>query len=135
MFNNLIIQGHLTKNPVYRQGENGKKSSCWGNIGVYQGKDNFGNDLDSMFIGFTCFGSEAEAMKDAKVGELIVVSGRFSETKSTDDQGNTYVNKNVTGNARRCFKIANTEQQAPAAQPVPQATNYAQNPQQVNPWG
>lgn len=143
MFNNLTIQGHLTANPVYRPGENGKKASCWGKIGVYQGTDNNGNELESMFIGFTCFGSEAEAMKDAQVGELVVVSGRFTESKSVSDDGREFMNKNVIGNARRCYKVPTQQvQQAPAAQPMPQQT-YAQpaqqytNPQNpnVNPWG
>ena len=56
MFNHIIIQGHLTADPVYRPAENGKRSSIWGKIGVYQGKDNNGNDLPSLFMEFTAFG-------------------------------------------------------------------------------
>lgn len=135
MFNNLIIQGHLTADPVYREGQNGGKSSCWGKLGVYQGKDNNGNDLDSMFIEFTCFGAEADALaQGAHKGDLIVASGRFTETKSTGNDGREYINKRVVGNARMCFKPQNTQQptQAPAAQPMPQQS--PQNPN-VNPWG
>ena len=120
MFNNLIIQGHLTADPVYREGQNGGKSSCWGKLGVYQGKDNNGNDLDSMFIEFTCFGAEADALaQGAHKGDLIVASGRFTETKSTGNDGREYINKRVVGNARMCFKPQNTQQptQAPAAHP------------------
>ena len=151
MFNNLTIQGHLTNDPVYRAGQNGGKSSCWGKIGVYQGKDQQGNDLDSMFIDFTCFGSEAEAMKNAHKGDLVVASGRFSETKSIGNDGREYINKKVVGNARMCYKVPTNNQAAPAAQPIPQQapapaaqpipqqapTNfvYVQNPQQMNPWG
>ena len=138
MFNNLIIQGHLTADPVYREGQNGGKSSCWGKLGVYQGKDQNGNDLDSMFIEFTCFGSEADTLKQfAHKGDLIVASGRFTETKSVGNDGREYMNKRVVGNARMCYKVANNNTQtAPAAQPMPQqyAQPMPQNPQQ-NPWG
>lgn len=135
MFNNLIIQGHLTADPVYREGQDGGKSSCWGKLGVYQGKDNNGNDLDSIFIEFTCFGAEADALaQGAHKGDLIVASGRFTETKSIGNDGREYINKRVVGNARMCFKPQNTQQptQAPAAQPMPQQS--PQNPN-VNPWG
>ena len=107
MFNNLIIQGHLTADPVYRAGQNGGKSSCWGKLGVYQGKDQQGNDLDSMFIEFTCFGSEADTLSQcAHKGDLIVASGRFTETKSVGNDGKEYINKRVVGNARMCYKMA-----------------------------
>lgn len=158
MINNLIIQGHLTADPVYRAGQNGGKSSCWGKIGVSQGKDQQGNDLGSIFIEFTCFGSEADTLGQlAHKGDLIVASGRFSETTSVGNDGKTYVNKKVVGNAKMCYKNP-TAQQAPAqaapqayaqpaqyqqapvqqayaAQPVQQA--YAPAPQNVqqNPWG
>lgn len=143
MFNNLIIQGHLTADPVYREGQNGGKSSCWGKLGVYQGKDQNGNDLDSMFIEFTCFGSEADALSQAAhKGDLIVASGRFTETKSVGNDGREYMNKRVVGNARMCYKVsaqATTQYQAPVAQQMPQQapTNYAQAPQNanMNPWG
>ena len=148
MFNHLIIQGHLTADPVYRPGQNGGKSSCWGKLGVYQGKDQQGNDLDSMFIEFTCFGNEADTLAQcAHKGDLIVADGRFTETKSVGNNGQEYINKRVVGNARMCYKIAN-QQQAPQqyaqpaqyAQPVQQYTQpqqYAQAPQQaqMNPWG
>lgn len=125
MINNLIIQGHLTADPVYRPGQNGGKSSCWGKIGVYQGKDQQGNDLDSMFIEFTCFGSEADTLGQvAHKGDLIVATGRFSETTSVGNDGKTYVNKKVVGNAKMCYKNQNT-QQAPG-QVAPQAVQYQQ---------
>ena len=125
MINNLIIQGHLTADPVYRPGQNGGKSSCWGKIGVYQGKDQQGNDLDSMFIEFTCFGSEADTLSQvAHKGDLIVATGRFSETTSVGNDGKTYVNKKVVGNAKMCYKNPNT-QQAPG-QVAPQAVQYQQ---------
>ena len=152
MFNNLIIQGHLTADPVYRQSQNGGKSSCWGKLGVYQGKDQQGNDLDSMFIEFTCFGAEADAMREAHKGDLVVASGRFSETKSTGNDGREYINKKVVGNARKCFKSMNQNNQQ--GQASPQAVQYQQNTQyqqpvqyqqqiqqypqqnnQINPWG
>ena len=144
MMNNLIIQGHLTADPVYRAGQNGGKSSCWGKLGVYQGKDQNGNDLDSMFIEFTCFGAEADTLSQvAHKGDLIVASGRFTETKSIGNDGREYLNKKVTGNAKMCYKNPNAGQntaQPVAAQPMPtqpvqQPVNYAQNPQNMNPWG
>lgn len=144
MINNLIIQGHLTNDPVYRQGQNGGKSSCWGKIGVYQGKDQNGNDLDSMFIDFTCFGAEADTLAAvAHKGDLIVASGRFTEVKSIGNDGKEYINKRITGNAKMCYKNPNNNTQAAPqqyAQPMPQQ-QYAQpvqqaNPQaQMNPWG
>ena len=150
MFNNLTIQGHLTADPVYRQGQNGGKSSCWGKLGVYQGKDQNGNDLDSMFIEFTCFGSEADTLAQyAHKGDLIVASGRFTETKSIGNDGREYLNKRVVGNARMCYKLATQQatQPAPVAQQIPQQAYaqpmYAQpapvaqqaQPTQMNPWG
>lgn len=144
MFNNLIIQGHLTADPVYRQGQNGKKSSCWGKLGVYQGKDNNGNALDSMFIEFTCFGAEADALaQGAHKGDLIVASGRFTETKSIGNDGREYMNKKVEGNARMCYKAPSAQQAPVAAQPMPQQTYtqpvqaapVAQQNPQMNPWG
>ena len=162
MINNLIIQGHLTADPVYRPGQNGGKSSCWGKIGVYQGKDQNGNDLDSMFIEFTCFGSEADTLNQvAHKGDLIVACGRFTETKSIGNDGKEYINKKVVGNAKMCYKNPNQQpmtnpyaqpmQQAPVQQPMTnpytQPVQYQQapvqqtvtNPQQyqnqMNPWG
>lgn len=132
MINNLVIQGHLTADPVYRPGQNGGKSSCWGKIGVYQGKDQQGNDLGSMFIEFTCFGSEADTLAQvAHKGDLIVANGRFSETTSVGNDGKTYVNKKVVGNAKMCYKNPNA-QQAPG-QAAPQAVQYQQSMQQAQP--
>lgn len=125
MINNLIIQGHLTADPVYRPGQNGGKSSCWGKIGVYQGKDQQGNELGSIFIEFTCFGSEADTLAQvAHKGDLIVASGKFSEINSVGNDGKTYVNKKVVGNAKMCYKNP-TAQQAPG-QAAPQAVQYQQ---------
>lgn len=146
MINNLIIQGHLTADPVYRQGQNGGKSSCWGKIGVYQGKDQNGNDLDSMFIEFTCFGAEADTLAAvAHKGDLIVANGRFSEIKSVGNDGKEYINKKIVGNAKMCYKNPNANNQAapqqyaqPMQQPMQQPVQqYAQPmPQnQMNPWG
>lgn len=156
MFNHLIIQGHLTADPVYRAGQNGGKSSCWGKLGVYQGKDQQGNDLDSMFIEFTCFGAEADALAQfAHKGDLIVADGRFTETKSVSQDGKEYINKRVVGNARMCYKLS-VQQPAqqyaqpvqnytqpvqqyaqPVAQPVYAQPQYQAAPQanEMNPWG
>lgn len=114
MFNHIIIQGHLTADPVYRQGENGKRSSIWGKLGVYQGKDNNGNDLPSMFIEFTAFGVEADTLAQyAHKGDLIVASGRFSEVQSQGQNGQVYTNKRVVGNARMCYKLPSQNRQQP----------------------
>lgn len=152
MINNMIIQGHLTADPIYRSAQGNNKSSCWGKFGVYQGKDAQGNDLDSLFMEFTCFGSEADAMKDAHKGDLIVACGRYSEIKSVSQDGKEYINKKIVGNAKRCYKAAqqNVMQQAqPVMQPA-QQMNYQQpvytqqpvynqqpmtQPVNINPWG
>ena len=106
MINFIILQGHLTADPVYRQGQNGKQNSVWGKIGVYQGKDQQGNDLPSMFVEFTAFGKEADTIAQfAHKGDLIVASGRFSEVSSQGNDGKTYTNKKIIGNAKMCYKL------------------------------
>lgn len=112
MFNHIIIQGHLTADPVYRPAENGKRSSIWGKIGVYQGKDNNGNDLPSMFMDFTAFGTEADTLAQyAHKGDLVIASGRFSEVQSTGQNGQVYTNKRIVGNARMCYKLPSQNRQ------------------------
>ena len=152
MFNNLTIQGNLVDKPVYRQAQGDGKSSCWGKIGVYQGKDQQGNELDSMFIEFTCFGVEADTMAQcSNKGDLVVASGRFSETKSVGNNGQTYINKRIVGNARLCYKIqannngvpTNTQNQNMQQAQTYQApvnnyqapVNNNQAPVNNNPWG
>ena len=106
MMNYIILQGHLTADPVYRKGQNGKQNSVWGKIGVYQGKDQQGNDLPSMFVEFTAFGKEADTIAQfAHKGDLIVASGRFSEVTSQGNDGKTYTNKKIVGNAKVCYKL------------------------------
>ena len=154
MMNFILLQGHLTADPVYRQGQNGGKSSCWGRMGVYQGKDQQGNDLDSMFVEFTCFGKNADDLAQlAHKGDLVIASGRFTETKSIGNDGKEYINKKITGTAQVCHKVPtqgtqNVQYQQPQQSAYGQATpygppQYAQNPQyiqnpqvaQQNPWG
>ena len=119
MLNFIILQGNLFDNPVYRPGENGKKSSIWGRIGVYQGKDSNGNDLPTMAVDFTAFGKEADTLaRFAHKGDLIIASGRFSETVSQGNDGKTYTNKHIIGNAKMCYKLPSQNQ------------NVAQQPQQ-----
>ena len=149
--NYSIFQGHLVDEPKFSPGQNGGKASAFGRIGVWQGTDAQGNELPSLFIGFTCFGKEAEEMRDfGHKGGLVVISGRFQETESQDQNGKTYINKKVTGNAHVCYKAA-TQQAAPVqqtyqqpAQPVyqqapaqPMYQQPVQQPQntQMNPWG
>lgn len=154
--NYSIFQGHLVDEPKFSPGQNGGKASAFGRIGVWQGTDAQGNELPSLFIGFTCFGKEAEEMRDfGHKGSLVVISGRFQETESQDQNGKTYINKKVTGNAHVCYKAATQQQAAPVqqtyqqpAQPVyqqpmqnvapayPTAQQVASMPQQqMNPWG
>ena len=131
MINHIEIEGHLTGEPVYRPGENGKKSSIWGKIGVYQGKDQNGNDLPSMFIEFTAFGRDADTLKEvAHKGDLVVVSGRLSETQSTAQDGRTYINKKITGNAKKCYKVQSQVNQQYQAQPQQPVQQYQAQPQQ-----
>lgn len=152
--NYAIFQGHLVDEPKFSPGQNGGKASAFGRIGVWQGTDAQGNELPSLFVGFSCFGKEAEEMRDfGHKGSLVVISGRFQETTSQDQTGKTYVNKKVTGNAHVCYKAATQQatqpvyQQAPVqqAQPMyqqpmqPQAQPVYQQPAQqaqpMNPWG
>lgn len=138
MINHIEIEGHLTDEPVYRPGENGKKSSIWGKIGVYQGKDSQGNDLPSMFIEFTAFGRDADTLAQvAHKGDLIVAMGRFSEVQSTGQNGQVYTNKRIVGNAKKCYKVqqntAGYVQQPQYAQTQPgniTTAQYQAQPQQ-----
>ena len=119
MMNFIILQGNLVDKPVYNPGENGKKSSIWGKIGVYQGTDSQGAQLPSMFVEFTAFGKEADTLAQfANKGDLIIASGRFSETQTTGSDGRVYNNKNIVGNAKMCYKLPSQNQ------------NVAQQPQQ-----
>lgn len=138
MNNFVLFEGHLTNDPVVRTGNDGKVYAT-GTIGVYQGKDKSGNDLPSLFIGFICFGRDADVIgQQAKKGDLIQINGTFTETTNVGNDGKTYVNKNVRGHAKLCAK-ANTQnnqqvapQQAQYAQQMPQQPQYAQQaaPQQ-----
>lgn len=111
MINYIILQGNLVDKPVYRPGENGKRSSVWGRIGVYQGKDSQGNDLDSLFVDFTAFGKEADTIaRFANKGDLIIASGRFTETTSQGNDGKVYTNKHIVGNAKVCYKMPSQQQ-------------------------
>ena len=119
MMNFIILQGNLVDKPVYNPGENGKKSSIWGKIGVYQGTDSQGAQLPSMFVEFTAFGKEADTLAQfANKGDLIIASGRFSETQTTGSDGRVYNNKKIIGNAKMCYKLPSQNQ------------NVSQQPQQ-----
>ena len=119
MMNFIILQGNLVDKPVYNPGENGKKASIWGKIGVYQGTDSQGAQLPSMFVEFTAFGKEADTLAQfANKGDLIIASGRFSETQTTGSDGRVYNNKKIIGNAKMCYKLPSQNQ------------NVAQQPQQ-----
>ena len=148
MMNFIMQTGHLVDKPVYRQAQNGGKSSIWGKIGVYQGKDQNGNDLDTLFMEFTAFGNEADTLAAvANKGDLIVASGRYSVVKSISNDGREFTNHKIVGNAKMCYKNPNNSnvasmQQAPAQQTYQQAPvqqTYQQAPvqqtYQQNPWG
>ena len=112
MINFIILQGHLTADPVYRQGAYGTSSSIWGKIGVYQGKDQQGNELPSMFVEFTAVGKEADTLAQfAHKGDLVIASGRFSETQSQGQDGKLYTNKKIVGNAKVCYKLPSQNSQ------------------------
>lgn len=143
MMNFIILQGHLTDDPVYRKGQNGKNSSIWGKIGVYQGKDQNGEDLPSMFVEFVAFGNDADTLAQmAHKGDLIVASGKFSETQSQGQNGAIYNNKKITGNAKMCYKIpkqnnVNNAQSTQYQGQYMQTPQYQQVPTQnnVSMWG
>lgn len=113
MINFIILQGNLVDKPVYRPSDGTKKASIWGKIAVNQGADNQGNQLPAMFVQFTAFGKEAETLAQyADKGDTLVVSGRFSESTSTGQDGKVYTNKKVIGNAKKIYKLPSQNQQA-----------------------
>jgi len=104
MFNVILITGNLV-NDIAVNESNGKLYA-YDKIGVYNGKDKNGNQRDSMFFDFVCFGRDAELLRDmAKKGDSVTVIGRLEEDKNEKD-GRVYINKrivcsNVTLNVRK----------------------------------
>jgi single-stranded DNA-binding protein len=102
--NSVIFSGNLVNE--MQTGDRDGKVYAYNKIGVYNGKDKEGNQRDSMFFDFVCFGRDAEMLRDlAKKGDPVTVAGRLEEDTSEKD-GKKYINKrvvctNVTLNVRR----------------------------------
>lgn len=126
--NHVIFEGNLTKDPVFKYSNNTNKPMATGTIGVYQGKDAAGNDLESLFIDFVCYNKDAEAMSQfGHKGDPVVIYGTFQETTNTTEDGRVFHNKKVVGKAKlykKAAPVAQMQQQATYQQPV------AQMPQQ-----
>lgn len=118
MFNTIIITGNLVND--IQTGERDGKIYAYDKIGVYNGKDKDGNQRDSMFFDFVCFGRDAELLRDmSKKGDQVTIAGRLEEDKSEKD-GKTYINKrvvctNVTLNVKRPKSENNAPVQDPFA--------------------
>jgi len=96
MFNMILMSGNLV-NDITVNESNGKLYA-YDKIGVYNGKDKNGNQRDSMFFDFVCFGRDAELLRDmAKKGDPVTLVGRLEEDKSEKD-GRVYINKRIVCN-------------------------------------
>lgn len=123
--NHVIFEGNLTKEPVFKYSNNTNKPMATGTIGVYQGKDAAGNDLESLFIDFVCYNKDAEAMSQfGHKGDPVVIYGTFQETTNTTEDGRVFHNKKVVGKAKLYKKAA------PVSNAMPQQA-VAQMPQQA----
>lgn len=118
--NICVFSGNLVND--IQTGDRDGKIYAYDKIGVYNGKDKEGNQRESMFFDFVCFGRDAELLRDmAKKGDPVTVTGRLEIEKSEKD-GKIYENKrvvctNVTLNVRRPkSESANVPVQDPFAQ-------------------
>lgn len=117
MFNVILMSGNLV-NEVATNGSNGK-IYAYGKIGVYNGKDKQGNQRDSMFFDFVCFGRDAELLRDmAKKGDPVTLVGRLEEDRNEKD-GRLYINKRIvcTNVALNVRKPKQDSASAPTADP------------------
>lgn len=94
--NHIVISGHLVDRVRVGNTQDGK-TSAFGKIGVYNGKNRDGQQRDSMFFDISAFGRSAELLRDnTDKGTPVTVSGRLEEDKSVSQtNGQTYVNKRI----------------------------------------
>lgn len=119
--NNVIFSGNLVNE--MNSGEKDGKVYAFNKIGVYNGKDRNGNQRDSMFFDFICFGKDAELLLAlAKKGDAVTVMGRLEEDKSEKD-GKTYINKRIVTS----FGGVTLNQRKPK-------TEVQENTTTVDPW-
>lgn len=116
MFNVILMTGNLV-NDIATNERDGK-IYAYDKIGVYNGKDKNGNQRDSMFFDFVCFGRDAELLRDmAKKGDQVTLIGRLEEDKNEKD-GRIYVNKRIVcSNATLNVRKPKQESAAPTADP------------------
>jgi single-strand DNA-binding protein len=94
--NHIVISGHLVDKVRVGNTQDGR-TSAFGKIGVYNGKNRDGQQRDSMFFDISAFGRSAELLRDnTDKGSPVTVSGRLEEDKSVSQtNGQTYVNKRI----------------------------------------
>lgn len=133
--NHVIFEGNLTKDPVFKYSNNTNKPMATGTIGVYQGKDANGQDLESLFIDFVCYNKDAEAMNQfGHKGDPVVIYGTFQEITNTTDDGRVFHNKKVVGKAKlykKATPVAQMPQQGAYQQPMAQMPQQAMYQQPV----
>ena len=134
--NHVIFEGNLTKDPVFKYSNNTNKPMATGTIGVYQGKDAAGNDLESLFIDFVCYNKDAEAMSQfGHKGDPVVIYGTFQETTNTTDDGRVFHNKKVVGKAKlykKAAPVSNAMPQQAMQQPMAQMPQQPMYQQPMN---
>lgn len=119
--NNVIFTGNLVND--MQTGEKDGKIYAYNKIGVYNGKTKTGEQRESMFFDFVCFGRDAELLRDlAHKGDQVTVMGRLEEDRTISQDGRTFINKrvvcsNVVLNQKRAkVESVNTTMQDPFAQ-------------------
>ena len=87
--NNIIIDGRLTKDPEVRYAQDGKAITNFALAHNERKKNKAGEwEDDAMYWDVTVFGKQAETLAStASKGDAIVVQGRLSMDRWTDDKG------------------------------------------------
>lgn len=126
--NKVTFTGNLVDD-VKGGNTNDGKQYAYGKFGMYQGKDNQGNELPSLFFDFVVFGFDAPTLiQNGKKGMEILITGKFQETTSTGQNGQQYINKKVVADGvRLCTRFQNNEGQQ-YQQPINQNPQQYQQP-------
>ena len=86
--NSINLIGRLTKDVIFRKGEEEKKSSAAFSIAVDNGKDSSG-EKQVLFIDCKVFGKTAEVINDyCKKGDKIALAGKLNQGHYTTKNGN-----------------------------------------------
>lgn len=128
--NFVMFNGNLVDNVKISTNAQGK-TTAFGKIGVYNGKNQDGTQRESMFFDIVIFGRDAEIIRDnTSKGAPIVVAGRLEEDKTVSQtNGQTYINRRIVCTSAR--PLLKPVQQAPVQQVYTQPQqNYNQGYQQ-----